>query len=217
MLTLLSIVCLCAALAVIARWYPRRVDALGRAHKFPYVAVSVLTVLGLLLALPGYLRGRQEAKLATVASVLAGREVEVHCQSFGEAFVDAGAEAGYVKFTADGQAEPSTLIKRDQCADLNSYLKSDKRNPSRAQVAAIHVLTHEAMHMRGILNEAQTECAAVQRNAYTARLLGADDAHAKEVARIYWRLIYPEMPSGYRTTECRAGGKLDEGLSDAPW
>jgi hypothetical protein len=25
------------------------------------------------------------------------------------------------------------------------------------------------------------------------------------------------MPDDYRTTECHAGGRLDEGLADAPW
>ena len=81
----------------------------------------------------------------------------------------------------------------------------------------MHVLTHEAMHLSGRLNEAAAECAAVQRDAHTARLLGAPDAAAGELAAAYWRNIYPLMPDGYRSPECRSGGALDERLADASW
>jgi hypothetical protein len=101
--------------------------------------------------------------------------VAVRCQSFGGAFVDAGPELGYVRGRADGKPEPWTLINRDQ-------------------VVAVHVLTHEAMHLSGQLNEA-----------------------AAELAAAYWRDIYPLMPDGYRSADCRPGGPLDEGLADDPW
>jgi hypothetical protein len=84
-------------------------------------------------------------------------------------------------------------------------------------VVAVHVLTHEAMHLSGQLNEAAAECAAVQRDARTARLLGAPDSAAAELAAAYWRNLYPLMPDGYRSAGCRQGGPLDEGLTDAPW
>ena len=98
----------------------------------------------------------------------AGARVAVRCQTVGGAFVDAGPELGYVRWRADGSPEPWTLIKRDQCRDLAAYLRSDKRRPTRDQVA-VHVLTHEAMHLSGRLGEAVAECAAVQRDAHTAR------------------------------------------------
>ena len=84
------------------------------------------------------------------------------------------------------------------------------RRPTRDQVEAVHVLTHEAMHLSGRLEEAAAECAAVQRDAHTARLLGAP-------AAAYWRDVYPLMPDGYRSADCRPGGTLDDGLTDAPW
>ena len=81
----------------------------------------------------------------------------------------------------------------------------------------MHVLTHEAMHLSGRLDEAVAECAAVQRDAQTARLLGAGPADAAELAGAYWRNVYPLMPEGYRSGKCRAGGAMDERLADAPW
>jgi hypothetical protein len=163
------------------------------------------------------LRARQERHLAGAASVLAGARVAVRCQSLGGAVVDAGPELGYVRWRADGTPEPWTLIKRDQCRHLAAYVRSGKRRPSRDQVVAVHVLTHEAMHLAGRLGEAEAECAAVQRDAHTARLLGADPADAAALAAAYWADVYPLMPDGYRSPECRPGGALDERLTDAPW
>ena len=82
---------------------------------------------------------------------------------------------------------------------------------------AVHVITHEAMHLSGRLGDAAAECAAVQRDAETARLLGSPAADATGLAVSYWRDLYPLMPDGYRSPECRAGGAMDERLADAPW
>jgi hypothetical protein len=81
----------------------------------------------------------------------------------------------------------------------------------------VHVLTHESMHMRGLTDEAAAECAAVQRDAMTARLLGADATAATALARSYWTQMYPRMSDDYRSGECTPAGPLDEHLPDAPW
>jgi hypothetical protein len=141
----------------------------------------------------------------------------VRCQSLGGAFVDGGPELGYVRWRADGSPEPWTLIKRDQCRHLAGYLRSDKRRPSRDQVVAVHVLTHEAMHLAGVVGEAAAECAAVQRDAHTARLLGAAAPDAAALAATYWQEVYPHLPESYRSSDCRPGGALDERRPDAPW
>jgi hypothetical protein len=96
-------------------------------------------------------------------------------------------------------------------------VRSDKRRPSRDQVVAVHVLTHEAMHLSGRLGEAEAECAAVQRDAHTARLLGAEPAAAARLAAIYWGEVYPLMPDRYRSEQCQPGRSMDQRLADAPW
>jgi hypothetical protein len=206
-----------AAVAVAARWYPRRRDSLGRRRPFPLVTVTLLALLAAAAATPGVLRVRQERRLAGAASALAGVPVAVRCQTFGGAFVDSGPELGYVRWRTDGTPERWTLIKREQCRDLAAYVRAGGRRPSGAQMVAVHVLTHEAMHLAGITDEARAECAAVQRDARTARLLGASAAEAHRLAAWYWRTVYPTMPGGYRSPECRAGGALDERLPHAPW
>jgi hypothetical protein len=206
-----------AAAVVAARWYAGRVDELGRRRDFPLVSVVLLVVLAVGAATPGVLRARQERRLAGVASALAGRPVAVRCQALGGAFVDAGVELGYVRWRADGTPEGWTLLKRDACRDLAAYVRAGGRHPGRSQVIAVHVLTHEAMHLAGHTDESAAECAAVQRDARTARLLGAPVGEALALAVSYWRTVYPRMPGGYRAAACRPGGAMDEHLPDAPW
>ncbi len=217
MLNAVAVLLAVGACVVAGNWYRGRVDALGRKVAFPTTWVGVLLVLAVLAGAPGMLRAALEDRLSRVVSELAGEPVRVRCQALGAASIDTGAEFGYVKYKEDGTPASWTLIKRDQCNDLNAYLRSSKRKPSMKRVIAVHVLTHEAMHLASITVEAYAECAAVQRNAQTARLLGASPADAAALARSYYANVYPRMDAGYQSSECRPGGKLDEGGGDAPW
>lgn len=217
MLTAVAVLLAAGAAFISGRWYLLRVDAIGRRVGFPGIWVGLLTVLALLAAYPGVVRSRLEDRLSRAASTLAGRPVRVRCQAMGGAFVDAGAELGYVKYRADGSPVDWTLIKRDQCNDLAGYLGSDKRNPGHPRVLAVHIVAHEAMHLAAITDEAAAECAAMQRDAQAARLLGASRADAAALARRYHASIYPRMSSEYRSSECVPGGRLDEALGDGPW
>jgi hypothetical protein len=209
--------CVVGAAVLVIRWSLDRYDALGRAKPFPKIAVPLLGVMAVALALPSYLRHQEEDRLSAVASSLVGTHAVVHCQTFGQEMVDPGAELGFVRYDADGTPEHQTLIKRGPCHALRAYLHSNKHAPSDDEVVAVHVLTHESMHMRGITSESEAECAAMQRDEDTARLLGADPAEARALARRYWLNFYPLMSDDYRTTACVPGGSLDEHLPEAPW
>ena len=199
------------------RWWSNRYDALGRPQPFPTISVVLLCCLALVVLAPWFLRIRLENRLAAAATHVVGTKVSVHCQNFSEALADLGAELGYVEFGPDGLPEKATTIKRNQCRDLSDYLKSDKSNPPLKQVVAVHTLTHEAVHMSGVKNEAETECLAVQRNAEMSALLGASQEHAMSLAQTYWRAVYPHMPVGYTSAECGPDLALDLGRDDAPW
>ena len=217
MLTWIAEALLLAALVAATRWLLRREDALGRPRPFPVFSVASLAILGAGLLVPGVRHHQLEDRLAVVASDLAGYRVVVNCQTAGQQFVDAGGELGYVRYGSDGVPERATLIKRAQCTDLSRYLRSHGDHPDDGQVIAVHVLTHEAMHMAGITDEARAECMAIQRDARTARLLGSSTQEAADLARRYWREVYPRMSDSYRSPECRPGGQLDRASPDAPW
>lgn len=213
----LSVGCALSAAGVMVSWATRRTDAFGRPRDLPVWSVSVLVLVAVLAAYPGAQRKVQERRLARVTTVLAGVGTKVHCQSTIAALVDAGAELGWVAFGEDGVPERETLIKQEACADLEAYRSGEKSHPTEDQVIAVHVLTHEAMHMRGEANESVTECQALQRDAITAKELGATQEQAVKLARLYWKVVYPYMPPDYWSEECRPGHALDEGLASAPW
>jgi hypothetical protein len=208
---------LCAVLFLLFRWAMHRTDSLGRPDRFPGVALVLLLVPMLALGAPGLQRRVEQHRLGSAASQLIGQHVSVHCQTMGQAFVDLGNELGYVKWGRGGVPEHRTLIKHDQCGYLRSYLRSSKSRPSLDQVVAVHVLTHEDMHMSGITTESLAECAAVQRDARMAELLGASPSEAIQLARTYWREVYPQLSPDYVNPSCGPGGPLDEHLADAPW
>jgi hypothetical protein len=98
-----------------------------------------------------------------------------------------------------------------------TYVRSEGIGASREQMIAVHVLTHESMHLSGVRNEAESECRAMQRDAWMARLLGAARSDARYLASWYWRTIYPNMSPGHRSDDCVPGQAFDAGLPDPPW
>lgn len=217
MLGVVSAGCGLGAFGLLVHWGTHRRDALGREKDLPVWSVGALTLIAVLAMIPGAQRRVEEHRLEAAAQHLTGTPVTVHCQDGAAAFVDAGAELGYVKFDSDGVPERSTLIKRDQCHFLDEYMSGDRSRPTEDEIVAVHVLTHESMHMRGERVEAIAECEAVQRDAITAQALGATPEQAMLLARRYWIAVYPRMPDGYVTPDCRPGGPLDEHLPTAPW
>lgn len=203
-----------AGVALVVRWLAlrQRTDT-----GFPAISVGTCAVLAVVVSLPVVVRLNLDSRLGHDASKLLGIHVAVNCQTLTASSIDMGSELGYVKYGMDGVPEHKTLIKHQQCNDLQSYLDSNKKHPSAAQVLAVHVLTHESMHMSGITSEAVAECYAMQHDAQMARIMGAPADAARKLAVRYWKTVYPHMPDGYTTADCRAGGPLDLHLPDAPW
>jgi hypothetical protein len=202
---------------VLGHWSTRRQDSLGRPRPFPVISVSALALVAVVALVPGVQRALEERRLARAATALVGHPVTVHCQSAAGALVDASGELGFVPYDDDGIPLPRTVIKRDPCTQLKHYLGGDREHPSRDEVIAVHVLTHEAMHMRGETSEAAAECQAVQRDRATAVLLGATPRQAEKLARTYWLTVYPDLPEDYSSADCTPGGSLDEKLTTAAW
>jgi hypothetical protein len=204
-----------AALVLFVRWLSQRNI---REHlQFPAISISSCLVLAVVATVPVVNRITLESRLSHAASELIGVHVKVDCQTLTGATLDMGRELGYVKWGPDGVPEHKTLIKHEQCNDLNAYLNSNKLHPSAAQVLAVHVLTHESMHMSGTTSEAIAECHAMQHDSAMAEDLGAPAAAAHALAVTYWHTVYPYMPDGYTSGDCKPGGALDLHLPDAPW
>jgi len=173
-----------------------------------------------------------ENALAPVASGVAGRTVEVDCQSFWGGLLDVQWREGEVRFSADGTPEPRLLLARSTCGRLRSF-REQSRHPeldclrtvdwdaadplpfespcyadAHRTIYAVLVLAHEAYHTTGVTDEAATNCYALQGMAWTALQLGAPRDEAELLARAM-EALEPKQGSEYATAECRAGARLD--------
>jgi len=209
-----AVVAALAAAVLFARWL---LSTRASGGLFPAISVGSCAVIAVVATVPVVVRAHLNGQLGHAASKLIGLPVTVNCQTFTGSSLDLGNELGWVAWGSDGRPEHKTLIKHQQCNDLQAYLDSDKRHPSDAQVQAVHVLTHESIHMAGNTNEAVAECYATQRDAEMAELLGASRQDARQLAERYWRLFYPRMPAAYTTSDCRPGGGLDLQLATPAW
>ena len=143
---------------------------------------------------------------------------KVHCNTLFDTMLDP-------EMLASGHANPRTgkiVIQKPWCSTLMAYL----RHPARAsheELDSLDLFTHESMHIRGELNEARTECQAVQRNYRAARLLGVSDPIARRNALDLYRINYQQrgqiggMQGAYYSDQCAPGKAMDEHLSDSTW
>ncbi len=183
----------------------------------PYLAV-VLS-LAVIFAWPPVHTWMFERFLSRQASVLTdGHPAHVHCNTVWDTLFDP-------EMMAAGHASPVTgkiALQHPWCGTLSSYLA----HPSRAnnqELWSLAMFTHESMHVRGELNEARTECEAVQRNYRAAKLLGVPDATARRNALDYYNNLYKSrrdegiMQAEYYSDECAPGKAMDEHLPDSTW
>jgi len=153
-------------------------------------------------------KARAEQRFTAEASRISGRAVRVYCDD-GYAFTGVGSDAAGVAFIPRALA----YLEPTVCRSLYR-IAFEKAVGGRDDAAfAITVLAHEATHLRGIRNEAQTECYALQEGVKLGRRLGLDAGTARalmaaqlardlsdaSVARVDYRL-----PPG-----CRNNGSLD--------
>lgn len=169
-----------------------------------------------------YRESGHERALGLIASEIAGRPVGVACQGLPTELVDVGWTAGEVRFDETGRPSDETRLDRQVCRDLARFrealsapelacvLRGDPCERRAAELAyAPGLLAHEAWHLRGVVDEARTECYALQSTALVAERLGAAPEQAAAVAAWSYARVYPGLPARYRTGLCRDGGPLD--------
>jgi hypothetical protein len=169
------------------------------------------------IALAWWIADRQdrrgnERRLSSIASEIAGRDVRVSCPGpvgrlFGWDIVE-----GSVRFDADGKPADETKIRKQSCAELDALAEGRREKGlalERATLMAVDVLAHESWHLRGVLDEAETECRSLQTMAWTAQQLGATLEQGHAMALAHYTGAYRQMPESYRSGACVDGGALD--------
>lgn len=159
-----------------------------------------------------------ERRAAVAASQVAGRPVQVHCPGQVRRRVATEIHDGEVQFVNGTPADETKLtgricdglgrlLDRGPRLDL-ACLQLDACSADDTSVAyGVAVLTHESVHMRGVMDEAATECEAVKRSAGVAQALGATPQAAAYIADWQFSVADDQLPETYRTTaDCRVSG-----------
>lgn len=173
-----------------------------------------------------------QSRLAPIASEIAGRPVAVDCQGFIGSLLDAQARGGSVTFGPDGVPEGRIFLTREQCERLRGFDGSAYHSeldclrtidwsqpeaiplggPCYAKAAptvyALLVLAHEAYHTTGVMQEALTNCYAIQSMGYAAVRLGAAQDEAVLIARAM-AALEPYQSGEYGMPDCVAGAPSD--------
>jgi hypothetical protein len=167
-------------------------------------------------------REQTEHGLALVASQVAQREVGVSCPGFWTRLVEITPNAGWVGFDESGRPDDKTQLSAQTCSSLERLRRHGPpevdclldrslacRRSTLEIVEGMVVLAHESWHLRGVLNEAQTQCYAVQTVELVARSFGFRPRDASLVAT-YVAIDDARAAVGdYHSPECRPGGAYD--------
>src|SRR5450755_2809219 len=152
----------------------------------PYLAI-VLALAALSAWPPVHIWHFQRFLSSTATELADNHRAKVHCNTLFDTMLDP-------EMLASGHANPKTgkiAIQQPWCGTLMAYLRHPDR-ASHEELDSLDLFTHESMHVRGELNEARTECQAVQRNYRTAKLLGVPDAIAKQNALDIYNINYQQ-------------------------
>jgi hypothetical protein len=182
----------------------------------PYVAI--LMVLALLFAWPPFDTWRFERHISAIATELAdSHPAKVHCNTAVDSIFDRE-----LTFSHANPENGEIVFQPPWCDKLMDYIDHPERaNPH--ELHSLNTLTHESMHVRGELDEAKTECQAIQRNFRAAKLLGVPDDIARKNALDYYAGAYMQLKLGgpnavrYFSDQCAPGKDLDEHLPDSTW
>ena len=185
-----------------------------------------MAVVAVLVGVPAWLlygsydRHVNQRRLGVISSEIAGRPVTVRCPGMFRRVFEWDFHQGSVSIDAAGRIADHADLRAEACGELDA-LADGRRKDVLACVAArrvcgaeadklamaVDTVTHEAYHLSGILDEADTECHSLNRMAWTAERLGASPAEARELARHLFEAIYPLFPERYRTPPCTVTGQ----------
>lgn len=140
-----------------------------------------------------------------VASLVAGRPVEVRCEDF--SMGTPNEPGGVVQFNGSTPANYAR-IRPDECTALHRF-RASPLNSTPIAAEALTVLAHESEHLAGHKVEAIAQCYAIQDIPRVARAFGSSSSRALAMAIWEYGAVQPRMPAAYRSPQCHAGGALD--------
>jgi hypothetical protein len=191
------------------------------------VAVLLIPLLGI-FGWQMFRNEQNERRLALVATELAQRDVGVDCPGFFTRLIEITPNAGWVEFDHQGLPADSTHLSAATCRSLEriwraeeppsfSCLRSLCERETLELVAGVVTLAHESWHLRGVTNEAQTQCYAIQSAELVALRLGVAPPDARALADFVAADDARAAEGEYHSAECRPGGAYDLHPDTTAW
>ena len=152
-------------------------------------------------------QAKAEAVFSREASLIAGHEAEVTCDTSGQ-------HVGIVQ-DADGSAEVGgrqAFLTPAICDTLYQLAFKDRVQSFARTARAIAVLGHEGQHLKGVRNEGLANCYGFQSGVAIGVNLGLSENRARELMREHLATNASDSGSNvqYRVPSgCRDGGQDD--------
>jgi hypothetical protein len=103
------------------------------------------------------------------------------------------------------------------CESLDELLYDRPEDLDEDHALAVLALTHEAMHVAWVDDEAEATCFGLQEVEETAVRIGLSKADAAALAELAWTDAYHELGDEYRSVECADGRSLDVNPETNEW
>jgi hypothetical protein len=173
-------------------------------------------------------REENENRLALVASAVASRDVDVSCPGFWARLVEITPNSGWVDFDEHGNPGDKTNLSASTCRGLERVWRGDQESfgclfgggcdqDTLRAVYGIVTLAHESWHLRGVVDEAVTQCYAIQTVERVALQLGVGSLDSHMIAL---RVAADDAasPTGqYHAAACHPGGAYDRHPETPDW
>lgn len=118
---------------------------------------------------------RLSARLTPRAQVISGGVGQVACPTNWTAWLalqrERGVEEGSFVDGITTRSEMTAYLSPDVCVTLEGWLRGKAPRDMRALAEFMETFVHEAIHLRGFINERDTECAALSEFRLRARTL----------------------------------------------
>jgi hypothetical protein len=157
-----------------------------------------------------------EHKLKPLVSALAQRPAGARCPRYITAVF---TNVGSVSFDANGQISNHTDLTGPICdgmkrlytpagrAEMKCLVTDGRCSKSALQsVVALSTVTHESMHLRGILDEAAAECESITEGERAGVLAGLTPEEGRMIGYVHMTAMNPNTPPQYHLTGASCPG-----------
>lgn len=142
----------------------------------------------------------------TLVKEVSGKD-KIHVTYETKPFAESFGTQGYVRSN-----DLTTIhVNNTHCRNYYSWVLGNKQNPSDEQAAAIHIIIHESIHLRGITDETETDCKATNSTPLLVMKLYDVPKEVGDEMKDSWNsTYYPSLPSEYKTHPCTEYGFYDQ-------